>query len=41
LVHVDRRGYTADPDHPTAYDRLILGNGDSCVDDALAAIEGA
>jgi hypothetical protein len=41
LVHVDRRGYAADPAERTAYDRLMLGDGDSCVDDALGIIDGA
>jgi hypothetical protein len=41
LVHVDRRGYAEDPQERTAYDRLMLGDGDSCVDDAVSVIEGA
>lgn len=41
LVHIDRRGYAPDPDERTAYDRLMLGDGDSCVEDALAIIGGA
>ena len=41
LVHVERRGYNADPDERTAYDRLMLGDGDRSVDDALAIIGGA
>lgn len=41
LLHVKRRGYEPDPDDRTAYDRLIVGEADSCVEDAVATIEGA
>jgi hypothetical protein len=41
LLHVKRRGYEPDPARRTAYDRLIVGEGDACVEDALAVIQGA
>jgi hypothetical protein len=41
LAHVKERGYSPDPETPTAYDRLMLGGGDTCVEDALAVISGA
>jgi hypothetical protein len=41
LVHVKSRGYDSDPDEPTGYDRLMLGEGDTCVEDARAVIDGA
>jgi hypothetical protein len=41
LVHVKSRGYESDPDEPTAYDRLMLGEADMCVEDARAVIDGA
>lgn len=41
LVHVKRRGYDPDPDVLTAYDRLIMGEGDSCVEDARAVVDRA
>jgi hypothetical protein len=41
LVHVKERGYSSDPDEPTAYDRLLLGHGDDCVEDALSVVAGA
>src|SRR4051794_21902624 len=41
LVHVKARGYDPDPDVRTAYDRLIVGEGDHCVEDALAIVDGA
>jgi hypothetical protein len=41
LVHVKERGYDPDPDVRTAYDRLIAGEGDLCVDDARAVVDGA
>ncbi len=34
LVHVKESGYDPDPDTRTAYDRLIMGEGDTCVEDA-------
>lgn len=40
-AHVKERGYSPDPEMPTAYDRLMLGGGDTCVEDALAVISGA
>lgn len=41
LVHVDQRGYSPDPDVRTAYDRVVLGDADSCADDALAIVLAA
>jgi hypothetical protein len=41
LVHVKERGYSSDPDKLSAYDRLMLGHADSCVQDAVAVIQGA
>jgi hypothetical protein len=41
LVHVKARGYDRDPDVLTAYDRLMIGEGDRCVEDAQAVVEGA
>jgi hypothetical protein len=41
LIHVKRRGYSPDPDEPSEYDRLILGEADGCVEDAVAVVEGA
>jgi hypothetical protein len=41
LVHVKERGYDPDPDVKTAYDRLVVGEGDGCVEDARAVIDGA
>lgn len=41
LVHIKQRGNTSDPDDPSAYDRLMLGAGDNCVEDAIIVIDGA
>ena len=41
LVHVKARGYDPDPEKRTAYDRLVVGEGDRCVEDARAVVEGA
>jgi hypothetical protein len=41
LLHVKERGYDPDPKVRTAYDRLIAGEGDRCVEDARAVVEGA
>jgi hypothetical protein len=41
LVHVKKRGVNSDPDTPTAYDRLMLGDGDDCVERAIHIIDGA
>jgi hypothetical protein len=41
LVHVKERGYTPDPQQLTAYDRLLLGDADPCVEDAVAVVTGA
>jgi hypothetical protein len=41
LVHVKERGYSPDPEELTAYDRLLLGQGDGCVEDAIAVVVGA
>jgi hypothetical protein len=38
---VKERGYDPDPDVLTAYDRLMVGEGDRCVEDAQAVVEGA
>jgi hypothetical protein len=39
LVHVKARGYDPSPDVRTAYDRLILGDGDTCAHDAFEIVE--
>lgn len=41
LVHIKERGLQTDADQPSAYDRLMLGEADSCVADAIAVVEGA
>jgi hypothetical protein len=41
LVHVKERGYSPDPQEKTAYDRLMVGDGDDCVGDAVAVVVGA
>jgi hypothetical protein len=41
LVHVKQRGDDPDPDVRTAYDRLILGDGDECWQDALSVVRAA
>lgn len=41
LVHVKARGYDPDPAVLTAYDRLMVGEADGCVEDARAVVEGA
>lgn len=39
LVHVKSGGYDPSPDAHTAYDRLNLGDGDSCARDAFDIVE--
>lgn len=39
LVHVKDRGYSNDPDDPSAYGRLMLGAADECVEEAAALVE--
>jgi hypothetical protein len=41
LVHVKERGYDPDPAKRTAYDRLILGDGDTCARDAFEIVQAA
>jgi hypothetical protein len=41
LVHVKERGYSTDPDKPSAYGQLLLGAGDDCVEEAVALVLGA
>lgn len=41
LLHVKERGLDSDPKKRTAYDRLLVGEADRCVDDAVAVVEGA
>jgi hypothetical protein len=41
LIHVKDRGLDSDPKGRTAYDRLLVGEADNCVEDAIAVIEGA
>jgi hypothetical protein len=41
LVHVKSRGYDPDPTVLTAYDRLLVGEADDCVEDARAVIDAA
>lgn len=40
LLHVKERGLDSDPKKRTAYDRLLVGEADRCVDDAVAVVEG-
>lgn len=40
LLHVKERGLDADPKKRTAYDRLLVGEADQCVEDAVAVVEG-
>jgi hypothetical protein len=39
LVHVKDRGYSSDPDDPSAYGKLLLSAADSCVEEAAALVE--
>lgn len=41
LVHVKERGYSTDPDAPSAYGKLMLGAGDNCVEEATALVRAA
>ncbi len=41
LLHVKARGLDPDPQKRTAYDRLLVGEADECVNDAVAVVEGA
>jgi hypothetical protein len=41
LVHVKERGYSTDPDSPSAYGKLMLGEGDRCVEEAIALVQAA
>jgi hypothetical protein len=41
LLHVKERGMDPDPEVRTAYDRLMLGEGDRCVENARAVVDGA
>lgn len=41
LLHVKQRGLDPDPKKRTAYDRLLVGEVDECVEDAIAVVEGA
>jgi hypothetical protein len=41
LVHVKERGYSNDPDKPTAYSQLLLGAADDCVEEAVALVLAA
>ena len=41
LVHIKERGLKNDADDPSAYDRLMLGQADTCVEDAISVVEGA
>jgi hypothetical protein len=40
-VHMKERGLRNDADDPSAYDRLMLGEADTCVEDAISVVEGA
>ncbi len=40
LLHVKERGLDSDPKKRTAYDRLLVGEADNCVEDAVALVEG-
>jgi hypothetical protein len=39
LVHGKERGYDPDPEKRTAYDRLLLGDGDTCARDAFDIVQ--
>ena len=41
LVHVKERGYSTDPDEPSAYGKLMLGAADDCVEEAVALVRAA
>jgi hypothetical protein len=41
LVHVKERGYSPDPDTPTAYDKLMRGEADNCAREATGVIIAA
>lgn len=41
LVHVKERGYSTNPDVPSAYGKLMLGEGDACVEEAVALVRVA
>ncbi|HET7445330.1 MAG TPA: hypothetical protein VFJ57_11775 [Solirubrobacterales bacterium] len=41
LLHVKERGLYSNPKKRTAYDRLLVGEADECVEDAIAVVEGA
>lgn len=41
LIHIKMRGYAPDPDVASIYDRLIRGDSDEAVEDAIAVIGGA
>lgn len=41
LIHIKMRGYAPDPDVASIYDRLIRGDGDEAVEDAVAVVSGA
>jgi hypothetical protein len=41
LLHVKQRGLDPHPEKRTAYDRLLVGEADGCVEDAIAVVEGA
>lgn len=41
LVHVTNEGYSFDPEEPSAYDQLFVGEADECADDAFRIITSA
>ena len=41
LVHIKERGLKTEADDPSAYDRLMLGEADGCVEAAISVVEGA
>lgn len=41
LLHVKERRLDADPKKRTAYDRLLTGEADQCVEDAVAVVEAS
>lgn len=41
LVHVKDRGYSNDPDQPSAYGQLLAGAGDACVEEAAGLVAAA
>ena len=41
LLHMKMRGYSPDPEVASIFDRLLLGEGDECVEDAVSVVTRA